>query len=98
MKIVRDAVAGTLDSSDVLVKIGPGRTGCLDIHVRSEVMRQFGERIREVAAETLASLQVGEADVAIDDKGALDCVIRARVQAAVLRAAESDALQWEKLA
>ena len=97
MKIVRDAVAGTLESSDVLVKIGPGRTGHLDIHVRSAVMRQFGERIREVAAETLASLQVGEGDVAIDDKGAFDCVIRARVQAAVLRATESDALPWERL-
>ncbi|NKI73735.1 citrate lyase ACP, partial [Dickeya sp. CFBP 2040] len=30
-------------------------------------------------------------------KGALDCVIRARVQSAVLRAAGVDEIDWEKL-
>jgi len=33
----------------------------------------------------------------IEDKGALDCVIKARVEAAVLRGVESEELNWEKL-
>ncbi len=97
MKIIKDAVAGTLESSDLLVKVSPGDPGRLDIHVRSEVMRQFGERIREVVEETLARLGVTAGDISIDDKGALDCAVRARVQAAVLRAAGETKPDWEAL-
>ena len=89
MNIIREAIAGTLESSDLLVKVGPGQPGQLDIRIRSEVMRQFGARIREVVVETLARLDVRTGDIAIDDKGALDCAIRARLQAAVLRAADA---------
>ncbi|MBL1697711.1 citrate lyase ACP, partial [Klebsiella pneumoniae] len=32
-----------------------------------------------------------------DDKGALECVLRARVQAAALRAAQQTQLQWSQL-
>jgi citrate lyase subunit gamma (acyl carrier protein) len=98
MKIIREAVAGTLESSDLLVKVSPGQPGRLDIHVRSEVMRQFGARIREVAEQTLAALEVDAGDIAIDDKGALDCAVRARLQAAVLRGAQAASPDWEALA
>jgi citrate lyase subunit gamma (acyl carrier protein) len=97
MKIVKEAVAGTLESSDLLVKVAPGEPNRLDIHIRSEVMRQFGARIRAVVEETLASLGVTEGDVAIDDKGALDCAIRARLQTAILRGAGEAKIDWEKL-
>lgn len=96
MKIIREAVAGTLESSDLLVKVSPG-AGRLDVHVRSEVMRQYGERIREVVGETLGRLAVTDGVVNIDDKGALDCAIRARVEAAVLRAAGDGRPDWEAL-
>jgi citrate lyase subunit gamma (acyl carrier protein) len=97
MKIIQEAVAGTLESSDLLVKVAPGQPGRLDIHIRSEVMRQFGDRIREVVVETLARLGVTSGDVSVDDKGALDCAVRARVQAAVLRAAGGAKPDWEAL-
>jgi citrate lyase subunit gamma (acyl carrier protein) len=97
MKIIQEAVAGTLESSDLLVKVAPGRPGRLDIHIRSEVMRQFGARIREVVEETLSRLGVSAGDISIDDKGALDCAVRARVQAAVLRAAGGAKPDWEAL-
>lgn len=96
MKIIQEAVAGTLESSDLLVKVSPGQPGRLDVRIRSEVMRQFGARIREVALETLAGLGVDSGDVSIDDKGALDCAVRARVQAAVLRGAGAKP-DWEAL-
>jgi citrate lyase subunit gamma (acyl carrier protein) len=39
-----------------------------------------------------------EGSIVIEDKGALDCVLRARVQAAVMRGCASDELDWRRLA
>ncbi|MBP9905154.1 MAG: citrate lyase acyl carrier protein [Rhodoferax sp.] len=98
MKIMKEAVAGTLESSDLLVKVAPGTPNRLDIHIRSEVIRQFGGHIRSVIDDTLAKLDVTEGDITVEDKGALDCAIRARLQTALLRAAGSPTIDWEKLA
>lgn len=89
MRITTDAIAGTLESSDVMVKVSPGDAGRLEIAITSSVMAQFGEAIRAVVDETLAKLQVSEGQIVIDDKGALDCTIRARLQAAVTRGAQA---------
>jgi citrate lyase subunit gamma (acyl carrier protein) len=97
MKITKEAIAGTLESSDLLVKVAPSRTGTLEIVVRSEVIKQFGKQIRRVINETLSKLQVSEGTVVVEDKGALDYAIRARVQAAVLRGASSEELNWGQL-
>jgi citrate lyase subunit gamma (acyl carrier protein) len=95
MEIKKEAICGTLESNDLLVKITP-RQG-LDVVISSEVMRQFGARIREVVDETLKKLQVTDAQVLIEDRGALDCTIRARVQGAVLRANETAEVDWRAL-
>jgi citrate lyase subunit gamma (acyl carrier protein) len=47
--------------------------------------------------ETLNKLGVTDGIVLIEDKGALDCAIRARIQAAVLRGAECQDLDWSIL-
>lgn len=86
MDIIRPALAGTLESNDALVKVEPREEG-LEVAISSAVMRQFGRQIRKVVEETLAALEVTRAQVVVEDKGALDCTLRARVQAAVLRAA-----------
>jgi citrate lyase subunit gamma (acyl carrier protein) len=98
MKVVKEAVAGTLESSDLLVKVAPATNGTLDIVIQSEVLKQFGKQIRQTVTETLSQCEVSEGSVIIEDKGALDCVIRARVQAAVLRGTDAAELIWEKLA
>ena len=98
MEIVQAAMAGTLESSDLLVKVSPHDEGRLELVVSSQVMRQFGGQIRRVALETLARLEVEAGLVVIADKGALDCAIRARIQAAVLRAARCQELDWRVLA
>ncbi len=98
MKLIKEAVAGTLESSDLLVKVAPGLPNRLDIHIRSEVIRQFGGHIRTVIDDTLAKLGITEGDITIEDKGALDCAIRARLQTAVLRAAGNPPINWETLA
>ncbi|KAA8999028.1 citrate lyase acyl carrier protein [Affinibrenneria salicis] len=95
MKIVKEALAGTVESSDLLVKIAPASE--LNVVINSEVIKQFGDQIRQVVQETLDALGVTEGLLIIEDKGALDCVIRARVQSAVLRAAQAEEIEWEQL-
>jgi citrate lyase subunit gamma (acyl carrier protein) len=97
MKVVKEAVAGTLESSDLLVKVAPSDKETLDIVIRSEVIKQFGKQIKRVVAETLEQLAVRAGSIVIEDKGALDCIIRARVQAAVLRGCETQELDWQRL-
>lgn len=96
MKIIKEALAGTFESSDLLVKVSPAE-GELTLVINSEVMKQFGHRIKEVVMETLQALDVRAGTIIIEDKGALDCVIRARVQSALLRAAECETIEWEKM-
>ena len=97
MKIIKHAMAGTLESSDLLVKVAPNEQGKLDLAIQSEVIKQFGKRIREVVAEALAQLGITQGTVVIEDKGALDYAIRARVQAAVLRGSGAETLSWGQL-
>jgi citrate lyase subunit gamma (acyl carrier protein) len=94
MKIVKDALSGTLESSDVQVKVSPAAEGRLEVVIHSAVMRQFGVQIEKVVRETLAALGVSAGLVVVEDKGALDCAIRARVQAAVLRGAGTTDIDW----
>lgn len=96
MKIVQAAMAGTLESSDLMVKVSPDESG-LDVVIHSEVYKQFGDRITEVVNETLAAFNIEQGQIIIDDKGALDCVIRARIQAALLRGSAREDIAWEKL-
>ena len=87
MKIVKAASAGTLESSDAYVEIEPGKNG-IKVQLESVVMDQFGEAIEKTVREVLAEQDVKNANVRIIDRGALDCVLRARVETAVLRGME----------
>ena len=82
--IIRRAAAGTLESSDVYVEIEPCEAG-IELELDSVVIQQFGEDIRRVAHEVLAQQGVQNAKLRLVDRGALDCVIRARVETAILR-------------
>lgn len=84
MEILKPAVAGTLESSDCMVTVEPGQ-GQVNLDLNSSVMRQFGPQIKKVIAETLARLDVTDVNIRVVDKGALDCTIKARVEAAVYR-------------
>ena len=84
-KLLRRAQAGTLESSDVFVTLEPGGQG-LEIDIDSVVIKQFGEEILRVVKDELTQQDVTDAKVSIVDRGALECVLRARVECAVLRA------------
>ena len=85
---IKNAVAGTLESGDILVQIAPGEG--LQVDLQSSVAAQFGRQIKAVITETLTGLGIDNAYVKATDKGALDCTIRARVTAAVVRATGKD--------
>lgn len=84
MKIVQCAAAGTLESSDAYVEIEPAEDG-LEVQLESVVMEQFGDAIRSTVCDVLQELGVEAAKVRVADRGALECVIRARVETAALR-------------
>ena len=84
MNILKSAAAGTMESSDAYVEIEPGN-GQLNITVESVVKKQFGDRIKEAAKNVLDEYGIADANVKVIDRGALDCVIRARVETAVKR-------------
>ena len=84
VEILRRASAGTLESSDIYVEIEPG-DGCVRIELESVVKEQFGEAIDQVIREVLTECGVESVTVRAADRGALECVIRARVETAVLR-------------
>lgn len=97
MKIIKDALAGTLESSDVMIRIGPSSEPGIRLELESLVKQQFGAAIERVVRETLTQLGVTRANVVVDDKGALECVLKARVQAAALRAAQQSQPHWSQL-
>ncbi len=94
MKIIKPAFVGTLESSDLQVRILPNPEGDIDISIDSTVNKQFGKAIEQLIRDVLNSMGVHSAILEVEDKGALDCVIKARVQAAVLRATQTDEIQW----
>ena len=83
MEILKNASAGTMESSDVYVEIEPAQK--LSIGLESVVKAQFGDAIMQVVQEVLSEHQVEKAAVRIVDRGALECVIRARMETAILR-------------
>ena len=84
MQIEKNAMAGTLESSDALVTVEPGEGG-VELELSSSVMNQYGRQIRATVLETLERLGVTQGRVTVVDKGALDCTIKARVECAVFR-------------
>ncbi len=88
MIITKYASSGTLESSDAYVEIEPSKDG-IKIEIESVVYKQFGENIKKVANEVLGDMDVKNAVVRITDKGALECVLRARIETAVLRGGEN---------
>ena len=89
MEIKHGAVAGTLESSDIMVTVLPGSDG-IEIELTSSVEQYYGDSIRETMRKTLEELGVGNARVEAVDHGALDCTIQARLTTAVRRAAQEE--------
>lgn len=83
-------IAGTLESSDVMITVEPATNGGIVIDLKSSVERQFGKQIIATVTNTAKELRIENAVIKVVDKGALDYTLVARTKAAIYRAAESD--------
>ncbi len=83
-KIVKTGRAGSLESNDLIVEIEPADD--LIIEIKSVVEDIFKDQIENVVRLTLKDLNIDKAKIRIDDRGALDFTISARVETAVKRA------------
>ncbi|SHN80853.1 citrate lyase acyl carrier protein [Desulfitobacterium chlororespirans] len=92
MKISTTAKAGALESNDVLVTVMPNDQGGVQIQLETKrvILKQFGKQIEEVVRDKVAEMGVDNVIVKVQDKGALDYTIRARVQTALERALASE--------
>ncbi|MEM3342032.1 MAG: citrate lyase acyl carrier protein [Thermoplasmata archaeon] len=85
-KIVRTASAGTVESSDAMVTVSPNEGGGIAVEIQSPVKAQYEDDMIASVKEVCASLKIKDAKVSINDKGALDYALRARIEAALIRA------------
>jgi len=86
MDIKKEAVAGSLESSDCLVMIRP--SDLLQVDLESLVQEKYGSQILQLVEETLKELNITSGYLKINDRGALDYCLRARVKSAVKRGCE----------
>ncbi len=90
MNILCKAIAGSLESSDALVCLEPAASG-VEINVTSVVMKQWGAHIRAYAEAFLKESGVTAAKLDINDRGALECTLQARLETALARATKQNA-------
>jgi citrate lyase subunit gamma (acyl carrier protein) len=84
------AVAGTPRPSDILIKITSlDKEAETTINLESTVTAQFGSNILDVIRACLERAGIKSVHVDARDRGALECTIRARMEAAVARYREA---------
>ncbi|MDO5047994.1 MAG: citrate lyase acyl carrier protein [Anaerococcus sp.] len=84
MQLKKKASAGTLQSNDCFITIKPDEES--KINLESPVKFEFGEQIEDLVKKTLKTYEIDKASVLIEDRGALDCTIEARLKTAIRRA------------
>lgn len=90
--VIKAASAGSMESNDVQVIISPG-LGDVDIVINSDVKEQYGDHINRIIANILEQLKINNIRMILNDKGAMDFTIKARIIAALSRACEKDFLK-----
>ncbi|MBU2702866.1 citrate lyase subunit gamma (acyl carrier protein) [Sporomusaceae bacterium BoRhaA] len=88
-QIKKMAIAGTMESNDILITVAPAAAGAgIAIELTSPVLKQYGRQMKAIIEEVLAEHHVTDAVINGSDKGALDCTIKARLITALERAGE----------
>ena len=84
-ELLRSASAGTDESGDVVVTVTPAEQTQIVLH--TALRAQFGEAMEQTVCEVLHAHHL-TAHVELHDSGALDWIIRARLETALARAQE----------
>jgi len=97
MEIKETASAGTIEKCDCLVTVSKG-DGDIKINLSSKVLYQYGDSIRNIILQTLKKLHINDVTVDIEDMGAFEYVIVARLEAAIYRSQKQmDQIPWGDL-
>lgn len=96
-KTVQPAHAGTLESSDLFVRVVPCECEDIVIELESTVCEIYEDAIKATIEESARVLNAKGIKLIVQDKGALDYVIKARVQTAILRAYGISEPDWSVL-
>ena len=97
MEIKETGSAGTIEKCDCLVTVSKGE-GDIKINLSSKVLYQYGDSIRNTILQTLKKLDVNDVTVDVEDMGAFEYVIVARLEAAIYRSQKQiDQIPWGDL-
>ncbi|MBS4914329.1 MAG: citrate lyase subunit gamma [Veillonella sp.] len=88
-QILKQAVAGFDEKQDVLVTVEPVASG-IEVELTSKVYAQYGKHMEELIRRTVADAGYDGVKVIAQDQAAWDYTIKARVLAALERAARND--------
>jgi citrate lyase subunit gamma (acyl carrier protein) len=83
-EIIKKASCGKEDKSDCFITIVPKDS--LQIEIHSKVQELFGKAIEKTVREVLRDNNIEKGYILVKDFGALDWVIRARLECALQRA------------
>ena len=83
MKITKNGMAGSLESSDCLVVLSPFESR--NVVLNSVAEKRFGTHLHSLINEILDEFEVESGTIEITDRGALDYCIRARIACAIQR-------------
>jgi citrate lyase subunit beta/citryl-CoA lyase len=72
--------------SDCWVRVEPKSRGGLKVSLTTKVEAMYGDAVRATVRRTLEALGLRHGEVSVEDQGALDFVLMARLEAAVKRA------------
>lgn len=86
MEIKKFASAGSLDSSDVLITVELNQNNKNSITINSPFIRQFGQEIKNTVTEILKNLKITSCNIVVQDQGAINEVLVARIITAISRA------------
>jgi citrate lyase subunit gamma (acyl carrier protein) len=85
---VKAFVSGTLESGDVIITLKT--SDHVSVTIQSAVQSLYGDLIRKTVDDTLAENKVRNVEVFVNDNGARDFVIRARLLAALEKKRRGD--------
>ena len=93
MAMAKTGIAGNHGErvrSDCRINLKINSTGGINLTINSRVGALYGNSIRELLLQILKHYAIDHADIIVDDSGALDFVIAARLEAAIKQIQDTD--------
>lgn len=88
MLLLHTANAGTLESSDCFVTVAPNDGFVLEYKGANSAI--FAKRTEKLVRGMIAEYSVSGAKISIQDQGAIEITIKARLETALLRASKGE--------